>query len=333
MSNKVGGTSWPRVVGYSNANIDIIIKVERLPGRDEKLKGSLLGKQPGGTMANYACAVSKLGIPAAWTGTLGNDQEAKLILENFQRHGVDTSTIRTVCDLPTMFAIILLDDSGERSIVVVPTIDEPVELTEEQLQLISRADVLYTGPYKGIPFYRVTEWARKNSTLVAIDVELTAELQKEELIGVLRHTDVAIFNQAVLQEIYGLDFRADNWRTYAELLYEFLRTGGLKLTGVTLGHAGSILVDAEEAWYVPGFTVPVIDSTGAGDCFNAALTVGFLRQWPLQRIGLYANAAGALAVQKMGSSGAMSTDAQVEAFLREHREEVVVKHFRFGKNH
>ena len=181
MSNKVGGTSWPRVVGYSNANIDIIIKVERLRC-DEKLKGSLLGKQPGGTMANYACAVSKLGIPAAWTGTLGNDQEAKLILENFQRHGVDTSTIRTVCDLPTMFAIILLDDSGERSIVVVPTIDEPVELTEEQLQLISRADVLYTGPYKGIPFYRVTEWARKNSTLVAIDVELTAELQKEELI-------------------------------------------------------------------------------------------------------------------------------------------------------
>ena len=76
----------------------------------------------------------------------------------------------------------------------------------------------------------------------------------------LRHTDVAIFNQAVLQEIYSLDFRADNWRTYAELLYEFLRTGGLKLTGVTLGHTRSILVDTEEM-VCAGVHSAVIDST------------------------------------------------------------------------
>ena len=88
---------------------------------------------------------------------------------------MDTSTIRTVCDLPTMFAIILLDDVASVP-SVVPTIDEPVELTEEQLQLISRADVLYGSPKE----YRftATEWAEK-TTLVAIDVELTAELQKK----------------------------------------------------------------------------------------------------------------------------------------------------------
>jgi 5-dehydro-2-deoxygluconokinase len=83
-----------------------------------------------------------------------------------------------------------------------------------------------------------------------------------------------------------------------------------------MAHEGSYLWHQGEMAYAPGYNVEVIEPTGAGDAFTAALCMGFLHDWPLMKIARYANAAGALAVGAVGHLGkALPTFADVEILL------------------
>lgn len=311
------------VVSYSNANIDILIKVNKMPSYDDKLKGELIGRFPGGTMANYACAASKLGLKAAWTGSLGNDDTGQIIINDFLEYNVDVSTIiRNKQD--TMFAVILIDDTGERSIVVVPTFSEPKELTIEQKKQISKAKIFYTGPYKEINFLSTAKWARNNDTLVMIDVELTSALSSvAEMQEACSASDIVIFNQSVLAELYDIDFKNTiNYKSIIDLLRSITAKNNTILTGVTMGSKGSLVVnDKNESNYFPGFNLEVIDTTGAGDCFNAALTKGILENWDIEDLNIYANAAGALATQGLASRGSIPNHERIMQFIKNNKME------------
>ncbi len=305
------------VIGYSNANVDILLKVEKLPAHDEKIKGKLLGKLPGGTMANYACMVSKLGLKAGWTGTIGQDQAGQLLVADFIKYQVDVSTIRQLEDVATMFAVIMIDHTGERSIIVVPSFYEPA-LNKEQQAAIAQARLLYTGPYQETSFLAVAKWARQNDTLVAIDVELTAQLDLDEVKEICINSNIVIFNQAVIKKLYNLTYQEfSDWLAMAELLQKLVSEYQLNLAGITLGSNGCILVNRDHYYKFPGFKIEVIDTTAAGDCFNAALTTALLRGWELEKAGFYANAAGALATQGYGARGYLPGQQAIKDFLKE----------------
>ena len=73
------------VVALRAACVDIVLKVPRLPGYDEKLMGSLIGWLPGELWGISACALSRLGVSVGWSGSLGDDHLGRLVLEDFQR--------------------------------------------------------------------------------------------------------------------------------------------------------------------------------------------------------------------------------------------------------
>ncbi|HEX7713451.1 MAG TPA: carbohydrate kinase family protein [Bacillota bacterium] len=304
------------VIGYSSSDVDIVLMVNQLPSYDDKIPGALIGRLPGGTMANYACAISRLGIKSGWTGSLGDDAEAQIVLKGFQEFGVDTSTIRILKNTATMFTVILVDDTGERAIVVVPTFKEPDKLTAEQQKAIAEARLLYTGPYKEIPFFEAAQWARKHDTLVAIDIERTSHLTAPEIDEILANIDVVILNQAMLPELYGISFKeVSDWTSVGDLLRREVIKHRLLYGAVTLGHLGCILADSKQSCFCPGYRVKVVDTTGAGDCFNSAFTFGVLQSWKLEDIGLFSNAAGAISVDSYGARGHLPKYDEVKKFM------------------
>lgn len=292
------------VIGYSSSDLDIVLKVDKLPSHDDKINGQLVGRLPGGTMANYACAASKLGLRAGWTGAIGDDEAGRIVLDGFLEYGVDTSSVQILDGKSTMFTVILIDGTGERAIVVVPTIQEPEKLSDRQKMSIANARLLYTAPYEHIPFLHAAQWARSQNTFVAIDVDLTTVHSKDRMDEVLSYTDVVVFNQSVLPELFGVTFqRTEDWASVADLLRGIVLKHRIRLAGLTLGSKGCLLVDAHSSCYCPGYRVKVVDTTGAGDCFNAALTMGVLNSWSLVETGVFANAAGAISVGSYGPRG------------------------------
>lgn len=97
-----------------------------------------------------------------------------------------------------------------------------------------------------------------------------------------------------------------------------LRARGPKLVAVTLAAEGCVVLTEgdREPVFCPGYRVDVVEPTGAGDCHAAATMVGFLKNWDPDRIGAFANAAGAIAVTAMGHFGvALPTRQRIEALI------------------
>jgi ribokinase len=95
-----------------------------------------------------------------------------------------------------------------------------------------------------------------------------------------------------------------------------LQQRGAKLVVTTLGERGCSCFTQDKAWHVPGFAVPVVDTTGAGDAFHGAFIYGLLREWPILRTAEFANAVAALNCTGLGGRSALPSLEQTLSFLR-----------------
>ncbi|MCG8515647.1 MAG: carbohydrate kinase family protein [Halanaerobiales bacterium] len=304
------------VVALSAASIDIVLKVDHLPGNDQKVVGTHIGDIPGGTIANFACAISRFGLKTGWIGQVGDDREGQLLLEDFIRFNVDTKYVTIEPGKKTNFTVILIDHSGEKSIVVVPTIKTPADLTPLQKNYIKQARLLYAAPYDLDYFIKATSFAQENKTLVCTDLEDNSALNRDNVARVLKLADLVIFNRDGFINIYGEHALFDQ-EIFTETAKEIIDYG-VKLMAVSMGSNGCLLVNPTTQLNIPAIKVKVTDTTGAGDCFNAALVYGYLKKWDLASTGIFANAAAALAITAYGARGNLPDPTTVLNFCREN---------------
>ena len=298
------------VVAVGAATIDLVIKVERLPGHDEKVMGRHVGWLPGGTVPNFACAASRLGLRTGFLGTVGDDASGSLIVEDFHRFGVDTDHLTTLRGTPTRYTVILLPPGGERAIVVVPTYpDDTALLTNEERTYVASARAVYIMTGNVERFEALAGAARAGGALVMVDVEPTLALDMARLKRILSATDVASFNRAGLESATGQP--ATDLVKTAQQMLEL----NPQVVVITLGREGCLAVTADDEVRCPGFETEVVDTTGAGDCFNAAFLTGYLSGWSLERMANFGNAAAALSVTKLGPRAGIPTRKQVLKFL------------------
>lgn len=297
------------VVAVGEGCIDLVLQVKRLPGHDQKVMGRLVGWLPGGTVPNFACAASRLGLGVGFLGSVGDDHAGRLVREDFRSFGVATDGLRVCPGQETRFTVILLDETGEKAIVVVSTYPEVIEVDAGTRSYIAGARALYTMPYDPEQFGKVATAARAVHTRVVIDIEPTVGADLRALKGILAHTDIAFFNRE------GLTAAVGN-RELSSAAQEMLGYGPQILV-VTLGKDGCLVVDGDEIVECGGFVVEVKDTTGAGDCFNAAFLAGYLWGWPLSKAATFANAAAALSVTEIGPRAGFPTVEAVQRFLME----------------
>jgi sugar/nucleoside kinase (ribokinase family) len=294
------------ILTIGGIDLDLVVTVDELPGHDLKVMGQFVGNLPGGPAANYACAASRLGLRIAAMAEVGDDDAGRIIIDDFAAYGVDTRYLRTRAGGQTCFTIILIPPGGEKAIVVVPTFAPhyPEDLLREAL---SQAHLMYLMPQHLEQFAHNATIAHACGAEVMIDVEPTVGAKRDTLFAMLRHVDIASFNQFGFRAATGDEPTIDAARR--------LLDAGPHTVIVTLGARGSLAVTRHEAVEHAGYRVVPVDSTGAGDTFNAAYVAALRRGLPLAERLRFANAAGAIAVTGMGPRGHLPTASDVTHFM------------------
>ena len=305
----IAGEPTPlNAIFLGGASVDLILRVPRMPEADEKILAEYVAREPGGLVANTACAAARLGLPSAWTGRLGQDADASFLLADFLRFGVDSSLAEQPARSTTDFTIILLSPGGQRTILVVNTNPAPPALPPVVLEALGRASLTYTLPYEPAWFERLARRVHESAGKLAVDVEESCPLEGENLRQALRQSDLVFCSRGGMRLATGMDQPEKAARDLIGL--------GIETLVITLGAEGAWAFEKDEQVYIPAFPVTVIDTTGAGDCLHAAFLATQSLGWDLNRRLTFASAAAALSIQQLGARGGFPNFSEVENFIK-----------------
>ena len=292
----------PEVVVVGSANLDLRIELARLPVRGETVLGGPVEQGPGGKGLNQAVALARLGRRTALVAALGADDAAAELERFLIAEGVTALLARS--DIPTGRALVLVDAGGDSTIVVSPGANgslRPDVLTGACGDAIASAAAVVCQ--LEIPVDTVTAAVGRASGLRVLNPAPGAALPDE----LLAEIDVLTPNRSEL----GLVAGAPRPSTHTEIddtaraLRRRLRPGALVV--VTLGSEGSLVVADDLFEYVPAAAVApgaLLDPTGAGDTFTAALVDALLDgRGPIEAAG-WASAAAAVTVSRPGAATA-----------------------------
>jgi ribokinase len=311
------------VVVVGSINMDLAVKTEIIPAPGQTVMGRDLLESPGGKGANQAAAAGRLAkknAPCRLIGRIGDDNFAQRLLAALQAAKVDTTHVIPTKKTPSGVALIVVDRHGENSIVVAGGANQRLSIPDllAHRSAIEQSKVL--AVQLEIPFETVAcaiALAKRAGTLTILD---PAPAPPEGLPESLFHVDILTPNQNEAHLLTGIAVRTveDAKRAGTQLLARGTHTAIIKM-----GPLGAVLVTRDPAnpahiltQHIPGFRVPVVDTTAAGDAFNGALATAIADNMPLLEAVRFANAAGALACTKPGAQTSLPTRAEVETLIQ-----------------
>ena len=290
-----------KVTVIGSSSMDLVVTSNIRPGAGETVLGESFKTVPGGKGANQAVAAARLGADVSMIGCVGEDHYGKAILENFKSNGVSVKNVKPVTDSDSGTAHIILAE-GDNSIVVVKGANDYItpDYVEKAKEKIKEADIVLI-----------------QQEIPEETVEYVAELCQELKVPLLLNPAPARPLKA--EVIEQVSYITPNEHE-AELLFEgkekeeVLKQYPNKLF-ITEGKQGVRYFNGEKEVLVPSYQVETIDTTGAGDTFNAALAVALAERMGFEKGIQFANRAASLSVTKFGAQGGMPTRKEVEESL------------------
>ena len=294
-------------------NMDIKVGVPRFPLPGETLAGSEFQTVPGGKGANQAVALARLGADVRMAGLVGDDAFGSRYLEHFRANNVDVSAVDMVTGAATGVADILVNQEGENFIVIVPGANANCDLRWLDRALEHTADCDIILLQLEIPLETVSSAiARLHSAGKTIILDPAPAVPLSEQL--LSQVDILTPNETELRIITST---LDDAATPAERIAHLIGDSD-RMVIHKRGREGAYIGTRTGIVHVPGFKVPTVDTTAAGDTFNAGLALGLAMDMEIADAVRMANAAAALSVMAFGVQDVMPSMQCVQAFLAEH---------------
>lgn len=289
------------VIGSYGAGLTM--RVPRAPEPGETLPGDAFEAGPGGKGSNQAIGAARLGAQVSLLTAIGDDAFGRSARALWSDEGVDASSTLISSDAPTMAGFIMVEPSGENRIVIAP--GALVLLNESHVEAfrneIAAAELLLVS--MEIPISAVAaalRIAREEGVQTVLNPAPARPLSAE----VLRKVDIITPNQIEARIILDIDDAPNDDEAVAQLIAE--RIDGAVV--MTRGSDGAIIVENGETVRVdPVVATQVVDTTGAGDSFNAALAVAVAGGRSLRNAAAFAAEAGAFTVAASGVVPALPT--------------------------
>lgn len=282
-----------------SANIDFVVRTSRIPAPGETVFGRDFSLFPGGKGANQAIACARAGgVATRMLLALGDDDFAVTLESSLANAGVLTRVVRST--LPTGTAFICVLDDAENAIIVTPGANSALRGNEiESWETISHLLLQLETPLEAVA--ALVSAARKEGVRVVLNAAPAHSLSSE-LLGSI---DMLIVNEVELSVVTG----------HNGSVIECLALLDVPCVVVTLGARGCCAREHGEVLLQPGFDVPAVDTTAAGDTFCGALAASQSRGEPLRVALRYACAAAALACMRLGAQTSIPERHDVEALL------------------
>jgi len=301
------------IVVVGSANMDIVIPVHRLPAEGETMAGGDLAFFAGGKGANQACAAARLGARVSMVAQVGSDPFGTALLSSLRDAGVDIRHVGT-SSRPSGCASIYVLPGGQNAIVISPganaTLDPDMAL--RRLDAIPRAAAVLLQleiPIETVE--AVLGWSRDRGVRAILDPAPARPLSPT----LLHQADVLTPNQSEAAALIG---RSSTIRDFddAEQAAAILLQAGPAAVVIKLGALGCLAMTAHGCERISGYSVTALDTTAAGDAFNAALAVALGERKPLAEAAAFANAAAALSVTRHGAQASLPYREEEERFLQ-----------------
>ena len=300
------------IIVIGSINMDIVMKVPRLPQKGETLMAEDYMTVPGGKGANQAVAAARLGSNVTMVGALGEDAFGDTLLQRLQKENINTTGVRRTSSASGN-ALITVDNHGDNTILVYPGANHDVSTAwiEEQEKLIVQAD--WVMLQLEIPVNSVVtaiETAQKLGKKVLLNPAPAMTLPEDLYASI----DLITPNETELRILSG----KEKIREGAAWMIE----KGVGCVIVTLGAEGSLGMTKDQEVSVPAYPVQPVDSTAAGDAFNAAVVIALSEGNNLKKSMAFANAAGALTTTVMGAQRSLPSRFELDQFLKQQVSDV-----------
>ena len=307
----------PETISLGDAAVDLIAYVPENPrlGGDSEI--SLLERHPGGSAVNFAVAMARLGISSGLISKVGSDEAGRFLREGLKQEGVDIKHLKRE-DGTTGTIFVIVDRNGQRTMLSFRGIN--VRLLPEEIlrEYIEGSRLLHVSGYSLLrapqcdAALTAMKYAKEANVRISLDPSPLVRLVERKLVAeALELVDLLLPNEAEAKYLSRKRNIRDAGRTLLEK--------GTSIVAMKLGPKGCLVMDENDEFHVPAFNVESIDTTGAGDAYNAGFLAGHLKGWNLKRSAEFANAAAALKTMKGGARNGLPRIGELEAFMRHER--------------
>lgn len=292
-----------------SVNMDMVVRVDRFPVPGETRRGEGFQIVPGGKGANQAVALGRLGADVVMVGMVGGDSFGAACRNNFMGNGVDVSALDIAEGETTGTAVIEVECTGENHIIIVPganALCNTCWLQGMLPRIMDRDIFLFQLEIPHRTVFQAMRAVKEAGKTVILDPAPACPLPEE----VLGYIDYITPNETELIAITP-DVSGD-----METRMHALIAKGVGTVIAKCGADGAYVLSAEGFRHARGFRVRPVDSTAAGDTFNAGLACGLADGMDIFDAAVFANAAGAISVTAPGAQTGMPTRDAVEQYMR-----------------
>ncbi|BAC14532.1 ribokinase [Oceanobacillus iheyensis HTE831] len=284
------------VVGSSS--IDLVVTAPTRPKAGETIIGDDFQTVPGGKGANQAVAASRLGANVSMIGRVGKDTFGEEILSNLQENKVSVEYVEPVTDVASGTAHITLAED-DNSIIFVKGANDYVtpDYIKKSLDKLINADIVLIQ--QEIPEETV-EFVIETCHTYEVPILLNPAPAREVSNQVIERTTYLTPNEHEFSIMFGNENRSDVLKRYPNKLL------------ITEGKNGVRYFDGEAEIVIPSYEVVPVDTTGAGDTFNASFAIAIAEGRSLEDAIRFANKAASISITKFGAQGGMPTRTEME---------------------
>ncbi|HIQ03662.1 MAG TPA: carbohydrate kinase family protein [Desulfurococcales archaeon] len=288
------------IVVYGDINIDIVFYVNKLPKGDIAVSAKSMRIAHGGVGGNIAVALSRLGLNVELVGAIGCDILGSEALSTLKSENVGVRFVDRVSEESTGVMVVIVLPDGSRTIIGyrgANSLANPDKLIGELNNPVAHVHIsgymaLNSNGLENI--IKLARWGKRLNATVSLDLEGIA-LEKPHVISKLKGLiDYVFLNRDELNHIVSVG----DVREGAKTVYEAME---LKALFLKMGARGSIVVTDDRVLEVKPFKVKAIDTTGAGDAFNAGVIYGLILNLKPWEAAILGNAMGAYACTGYGA--------------------------------
>jgi sugar/nucleoside kinase (ribokinase family) len=302
-----------RFLVVGDANVDIVISgIDGFPMLGHEHSCEFFSMHLGGSSANCASCLAGLGAAVDFWGKVGGDALGDFVLRELQQHHIDASCVIQDPSIRTG-ACVALSYSQDRALISYLASIASLRLEDLPLELLGQFDHLHSGSIfiqHGLKadFGRLFRAAKEKGLTTSLDSGWDpAERWLVDIQSLLPYVDYFIPNEAEIMQITGME----SVENAVEVLSRFGSTIVVKR-----GKDGAMARVGNQLWLAPAFEIGAVETTGAGDCFNAGLLYAVIEKGQELSDALqFANGCGAIGASTPGGTSASMSAEEVYRFI------------------
>jgi len=311
---KAIGKSGIRIAVLGSINRDIVAQATRLPKVGETVDGTGLSMFTGGKGANQAAQAALLDAEVFFIGCTGDDEHAPIVTQSLADTGVNTELLLWLEGGQTGNCSIFVSETGDNMIVYYPGTNHMVshQHLKNATKVIQSSDLFMAQLEVNLDAVeRGLQIAREAGIPTLLNPAPAHPLTD----AIFKLVDYITPNETESERYTGLlrsDMPIEEWK---QRNAQWFLDKGVKAVCITLGGEGVYYSDGSTELSAPAFEIDPVDTTAAGDAFNAGFAYGIAAKWDIKRTLRLGNACGALAASKLGAFNSLCARPLVDEFL------------------